>query len=372
MTDAAIPAPATGGEGAAGIPEPGYERTRYVDSLIERSRAARGAGDRDRAADLVVDGLRAGLWRQRRLWSELLSLMDKPADYHELRSLWWESPARCHGSIPILRTVARAASAAGEHDEARLLLRKAILLQARRAQRLRSRLGRLKRAVLGRVASRLRPSLAPFEQRAAVALTALDEELGALGVRSFLISGTLLGFLRDSAFISWDKDIDVGVFTSEQRPAELERAFTRSSRFEVRRLDFNSDRLRVNHANGMMIDIFPHYQGEDGRIWHDGTATRWWNSPFELTTMEFLGRTQFVPDPPERYLDENYGDWRTPNQDFDARLDTPNVEVTDPDYLQTLLYFSLLDAIAQRKPRRRERYLRLLRERGEGDWLDRC
>lgn len=85
MTDAAIPAPATGDEGAAGIPEPGHERTRYVESLIERSRAARGAGDRDGAADLVVGGLRAGLWRQRRLWSELLSLMDKPADYHEDR-----------------------------------------------------------------------------------------------------------------------------------------------------------------------------------------------------------------------------------------------------------------------------------------------
>ena len=87
--------------------------------------------------------------------------------------------------------------------------------------------------------------------------------------------------------------------------------------------------------------------------------------------MEFLGRPQLVPDPPEQYLDENYGDWRTPNPNFDARMDTPNVEITDQAYFDTLLYFSLLDAIGKGNEVKQERYIRLLRDLGEGDWLNR-
>jgi hypothetical protein len=258
---------------------------------------------------------------------------------------------------------------ASEHDDARVLLRKAILLQAGRGRRLRSRLGRGKRWMLARVPARAATPQS-FDLRAAVALAGLNEELSERNVRAFLISGSLLGCVRDSGFITWDKDIDVGVFTDDIQPVDLERAFDSSSTFHVRRLDFNTDRLRVNHTNGVAIDIFPHYR-EGGLIWHDGTATRWWNRPFGVRTIEFLGKKVFVPDPPEQYLDDNYGDWRVPVPNFDARLDTPNVEVTDPDYFHTLLFFSLLDAVGKGSAIWRRRYRTLLRDRGEGDWLSR-
>jgi hypothetical protein len=295
--------------------------------------------------------------------------MEQPADYGRIRSLWLDTPSACHQRVAILRAVARAASVAGAHDDARVLLRKAMLLQASRGRRLRSRLGRAKRWTLARLPARTAASQS-FDLRAAVALAELNKELSTHHVRAFLISGSLLGCIRDSGFISWDKDIDVGVFTDDIEPADLERAFDRTSTFHVRRLDFNTDRLRVNHSNGVAIDIFPHYR-EDGLIWHDGTATRWWNRPFGLRAIDFLGDKVFVPDPPEQYLDDNYGDWRVPVPDFDARLDTPNVEVTDPDYFHTLLFFSLLDAVGKGSIGRRRRYRALLRDRGEGDWLRR-
>jgi hypothetical protein len=359
---------------AQGMPptEPGPARRRWVEDRITRARAALVDGDRAGARDSIESAVRAGLWQQSRLWTELLSLMDRRTDYGRFRSLWWDSPDACHRMVSLLRIMARAASVAGEHDEARTLLRAAILAQAARRRRVRAVLGRAKRRALALLPGRPQsPGRGSFADRAATALTDLDRDLGKLGVRPFLISGTLLGYARESGFISWDKDIDVGVFAEVVAPAALERVFHRSPDFHVRRLDFNTDRLRVHHTNGVMIDIFPHYRDGAGRLWHDGTATRWWNTPFEVTPVEFLGRTQFVPLPPERYLTENYGDWRVPVKHFDARLDAPNVEVTDRDYFDTLLYFSLLDAVGKGNSVGRRRYTDLLRERGEGEWLDR-
>lgn len=346
---------------------------RTVGTTVDESRQALRNGSSEAAAGIIEAAMRrGGMWMHRRMWAELLTAMSRPSDYARIRSLWIASPPACHGRVPIVRIVARAASVAGHHDEARALLRKAILLSARHRVRLRRALGRVGRRVLARTLAGARAPSGEvgFAARAATALTDLDRDLDDLGVRPFLISGTLLGCWRESGFISWDKDIDVGFFTDDARPADLERAFHCSPRFTVRRLDFNADRLRVRHVNGVMIDIFPHYE-EDGLLWHDGTATRWWNTPFKLTSVEFLGQSRLVPDPPDQYLDENYGDWRVPQPDFDARLDTPNGEVTDHDYFETLLYFSLLDALGAGRVRRQRRYARLLAERGQGTWLDR-
>jgi hypothetical protein len=191
------------------------------------------------------------------------------------------------------------------------------------------------------------------------------------GFEPFLISGTLLGHVRDGAIIGWDKDIDVGVFGTQADLVKLGAHLSQSGQFQIRRIDFVDKRLRVRHWTKVDVDIFLHYR-EGEKVWHDGSVTRWWNSPFALKTIQFLGVEQFIPEDPERYLDENYGDWRKPDPHFDARYDTPNLEVTNADYRDSLLYFSLSDAVRKVKPVKIKRYKAMISAIDpHKEWLDR-
>lgn len=344
------------------------------EEVLADAKRVRADGDHSRAIEIIEGSIRAGLWRQSRLWKERVSLMGHPSDYLAMRSLWLSAPARCHRSVPIMRNVARAACVAGEHEEARFLLRKAIETQLQRKRAWKPRVRRARKKLLSLFNGRtLAPQavVEPFERRASAALEDLTAEFEKTKFRLFLISGTLLGYLRDGKLIAWDKDIDVGVFATTDEVAEIQRVFERSVSFSLRRLDFHSSRLRVEHANRVLVDIFPHYPQSDGLIWHDGATTRWWNMPFGLEEIEFLGKRMYMPDNPERYLDENYGNWRVPEVNFDARIDAPNVQIADQEYFDTQLYFSLLDSITKNKSVMCMRYRSMLAELGEGEWLRR-
>jgi len=348
---------------------PGSRTAEDRSEPLREARALRAGGEPQRAAACLERALRRGAWKDSRLWWELVSLMETPEDYRRIRKLWTTAAGGCTKALSIMRAVARAACVAGEHDEAQLLLRRAILLAScrARARGMRARIA----ALLRRRSKKTKRAedVRSFEARAAEALKDLNAAFESLGVRAFLISGTLLGFLRDGGIIGWDKDIDVGLF-SENCPEDMNRLFEGLSGFNVRRVDLTSDRLRLNHENCVGIDVFPHYL-EEGLRWHDGAATRWWNTPFDLKTVRFLGIDQSIPDDPERYLDENYGNWRVPEPNFDARLDAPNAQITDRQYFDSLLYFSLLNAIRRGKTVMRDRYIGLLAQKEPAGWLAR-
>jgi hypothetical protein len=343
--------------------------------LRERARYYLAIGKPEFGRHLLETAIRKGGWLKAGLWWELVAAMGHSDDYQSVRSLWLSTPAECHNDPSILRAVARAACISGSHDESRTLLRRAALATSSEAKG-RSALSRVRASVTrrllraGKKASSNGVSKdASFSRAAAEALLDLNQAFSDLGPKAFLISGTLLGLIREGRIIGWDKDIDVGVF-AEDCPPDLEDFFRRHERFHLGRVDLTTDRLRVIHENGTWIDIFPHYM-EGDKLWHDGSATRWWNTPFALKRMSFLGVEQYVPDNPELYLEENYGDWNTPAVNFDARLDAPNVQVTDREHFITLLFFSLESSIRKNNSAMKRRYIRLLRETGEGSWLDR-
>ncbi|MFC7051556.1 hypothetical protein ACFQI3_02520 [Hansschlegelia quercus] len=161
----------------------------------------------------------------------------------------------------------------------------------------------------------------------------------------FLISGTLLGVMRDGRLLGYDKDIDVGVFdpsvAARAREAAL-RSFSFSTDFSS-----NIEGVKVRHRNGVVIDVFTHHV-EGGSMWHGGRAHIWVNSvwwrPDEplFEPVDYQGRRYLAPSDWRLYLAENYGDWQKPKKDYNASLEAPNRRIRDPRLAQLYVRQNLI------------------------------
>lgn len=192
---------------------------------------------------------------------------------------------------------------------------------------------------------------------AAIALSDINRVLRRRDLRPFLVSGTLLGCIREGRLLAHDNDIDIGLLEGVDEGA-VAKVLGESGHFHLlpRRA---GDCLRVKHLNGIAIDVFLHHS-ENGSVWHGGLKARWRNSPFALTETLFLGTQYAIPESPERYLEENYGDWRQPIVDFDSTLDTPNAEICSRPELVIHAYKKLNQALLQGDDRSVTRYRALL------------
>jgi len=189
-------------------------------------------------------------------------------------------------------------------------------------------------------ASKVKEVKESFVDEARLALIHLREDLNATNVQFFLISGTLLGAVRENGILGHDKDIDVGIMAGPNIH-ELAAHLGTTGRFTV--MPIKTEKLlRLKHSAGVMIDVFLHWE-EDGKIHHEGQKTAWWNTSFNLNEIEFLGERFFIPDNYDLYLTENYGDWRTPNTEFETFCDTPNMYCTQQDELVWYYYRALFD-----------------------------
>src|SRR5690606_8053289 len=66
---------------------------------------------------------------------------------------------------------------------------------------------------------------------------------------------------------------------------------------------------------------------EGETCWHGSAINRWNNSAFALKPYDFRGHTVLGPEDFDRYLTENYGNWRVPVTDFHSTdgSGTPNL-----------------------------------------------
>jgi len=173
-----------------------------------------------------------------------------------------------------------------------------------------------------------------------------------LGIDIFVISGTFLGLHRESGFLAHDYDIDLGIFESDYTSRLLDELNYLDGFLDIS-LDYPCFRevnakgggyyktqvpalIKLHHNSGVQIDIFIHF--EEGEIyWHGSSLHRWENLKFNLVERRFLGLNVLAPLEADRYLTENYGDWRTPVKKFNCSTGTPNI--TNSSSCKTKCYF---------------------------------
>src|SRR5690554_6688263 len=177
----------------------------------------------------------------------------------------------------------------------------------------------------------------------------------------YVVSGTFLGLHRDGGFLAHDYDIDVGIHGEQISVDDLVELLAASPRFVTKKVDLHIEitqddegllhlvkvpaLVKLIHENGLNLDVFIHYT-ENGRCWHGSIIHRWENSPFELEKRELEGVPVYAPKDADRYLTENYGDWRTPVKEFDCTTGTPNL-VVSRNFLSVALFLKRLAVFSE-------------------------
>lgn len=167
--------------------------------------------------------------------------------------------------------------------------------------------------------------------RAEKALLDMKALLEKHKVEFFLVSGTLLGCIREGRILSHDKDVDIGVWDNTDIKFLLT-ILGRAGFFYI--LPSRSEHvIRVKHVNGIAIDLFIHYRDPDD-YWHGGVKIKWSNTPFSLAVYPFLGTHFNVPNDYNLYLKENYGDWQYAKKIFNSATDTTNASVLNQEEIK--------------------------------------
>lgn len=293
--------------------------------------------------------------RRAKTWLELAHLVQSQSDFIRMLHLWqeWQDYHRpAHYNKDAYEYLALGAIRAGDYALAELIWQDSLI----QATGLEKGFGSLK------------PKANSYSsRRAELALIDLGRTLRAADIPMFLISGTLLGCVREGQLLGHDHDIDVGIW-DDVDPDHFFSIIRKSGQFFV--LSSRSPEIiRLRHVNGVGIDVFYHFRESDD-YWHRGIKLIWHNSPFELVPCKFLNEEFLVPKDHDTYLTENYGDWHTPKIEFDSAFDTPNSEVVSSDEQIIHVYKMLMEAKIRGSKERITFYLDKLREFGGGHFAD--
>jgi len=166
-------------------------------------------------------------------------------------------------------------------------------------------------------------------------LTIARDVLTELGVRYFLIDGTLLGLVREKNFIPHDKDLDIGVFAEDFTPLTfglcvskmMEQGFILQHCYGEWDKHFEAAWRRKD----LKLDFFFYFKKENKRVftaYKGNDVIEYWypSSMIELLApVSFLGETFTAPRDPEAVLRHKYGDWKTPDKNWDWAYSPLNV-----------------------------------------------
>lgn len=187
---------------------------------------------------------------------------------------------------------------------------------------------------------------------ASESLKAVNRVLRERGLQPFLMSGVLLGYLREGQILPHDKDLDLGLIGWEQQ-FEVAQALLATGHYHVswRCLrgvqTFLMDVIDLKY--GVAIDFFFFHPHADhflhGIDYKYGFTQNLRFSPFALKEVDFLGDRFWIPDNAEQNLTENYGDWRTPQSSYVVTVESPALVNKGSDKHQFMVLIELMRSV---------------------------
>lgn len=167
-------------------------------------------------------------------------------------------------------------------------------------------------------------------------------------IKPFLAYGTLLGMVREAKFIKNDRDIDFGLFWPDTSCKEVIEILTKAGFL----LEQNTNpkwpgHLRFLHPNKMYVDVVFFKKTENKLITHliylNNIIVRE-RASFNLVRADFLGEQVWIPENPEIFLNENYGEWRMPSKFYHYILSCNLTNFNSPviEYLSHRFFYRSL------------------------------
>jgi hypothetical protein len=150
--------------------------------------------------------------------------------------------------------------------------------------------------------------------------------LDKLEIKYFLQTGILLGAIRHNGFIPWDWDVELSVFSDEvvKKMDNLIREIEKSG-FKIRKYNKELSKLKIDFIGSLPLDTTAYtIQGWS----HDKKRKIFWRNKFKvpdylfnkMKKIELFEKYHFAPDPPEKYLTHQYGNWKKPLQTSDKSI----------------------------------------------------
>lgn len=168
----------------------------------------------------------------------------------------------------------------------------------------------------------------------------------------WLEGGTQIGIVREQRLLPWDNDMDISMYDSFKTrlwfliPLLLFRGYRLTLQNHQADLGpFKKGQLKIIKVRNfsrrfkrgkVTLDIFIKRRVDDQCFWVVGIDKRVLKSTpakytDSLTTIEFKGKEYHIPEDYDGYLSFRYGSWKTPQKEWDFRVD--DQAIVEKDYL---------------------------------------
>jgi phosphorylcholine metabolism protein LicD len=146
--------------------------------------------------------------------------------------------------------------------------------------------------------------------------------LDKLKINYFLISGILLGAIRDNKLISWDWDVEISVFNDvlEKKLKIIENEL-KKKKFTIIKINRKKNQLKIDYF-GKLDQTVTHYSIEG---WSYSKKRKvFWRHSYQIpekflkkfSKVKIFGKNFNGPNNPKEFLKFLYGDWKKPLRTF--------------------------------------------------------